>query len=150
MHSFPGLVNVSGFLPHLTSPGTESITYVPRAVLVDLGSGTATLPARVLYVVSSALTISSLDRVELVTTGSKDVSFPPSLVESRFGHPQTTPRVRSWLTPFLMLFARRQRALIASGVRNLFRCYLFPTNINDAVSTSPTHSVSLVLLWERS
>ncbi|KAJ8582906.1 glutathione synthetase ATP-binding domain-like protein [Rhizopogon salebrosus TDB-379] len=46
MHSFPGLVNVSGFLPHLTSPGTESITYVPRAVLVDLGSGTATLPAR--------------------------------------------------------------------------------------------------------
>jgi hypothetical protein len=45
---FPGLVNVSVFLPHLTSPGTESNTYVPRAVLVDLESGTTTLSARVL------------------------------------------------------------------------------------------------------
>jgi hypothetical protein len=48
-HSFPGLVNVFGFLPHLTSPGTESNTYVPCAVLVDLESGTTTLSARVLW-----------------------------------------------------------------------------------------------------
>jgi carbamoyl-phosphate synthase/aspartate carbamoyltransferase len=47
-HSFPDLVNVSAFLPHPTPHGTESNTYVPRAVLVDLESGTTTLSARVL------------------------------------------------------------------------------------------------------
>jgi hypothetical protein len=39
-----------------------------------------------------------------------------------------------------MSFARRLRELIASRVRNLFRCYLFPTNINDA-GFQLTHSL---------
>jgi carbamoyl-phosphate synthase/aspartate carbamoyltransferase len=147
-HSFPGLVNVSAFLPSLTSPGTDDFEQATRASISAGFTTSLILPVGLDGAIADA---SSLEQVHTIAVGSARCNYTLSIVGKDNNIQALNEEVRADVKSLYISFHGNLSSPPISTVASYFASW--PSNkiiVTDARSSNLASVLLLASLHNRS